>query len=155
MTRKRLIAGLTALALAAGAGACGDDDEESGGSSGGGEESASASEVSVTTADVEDGYSWEVEPTPSADTKEISYTNDSETEHALILARINEGYTLEQAYELEGEKGSAELLAEGGAKPGETSKIPVKGKVSPGNYALLCPIPGHYQAGQLEEFVIE
>ena len=27
--------------------------------------------------------------------------------------------------------------------------------VEPGSYAMLCPIPGHYQQGQLEEFDIE
>ena len=76
-------------------------------------------------------------------------------EHALIFAKINEGYTLEEAYELEGEKGSATTVAEGGVKPGETAEIPVKGKIEPGSYAMLCPIPGHYQQGQLEEFDIE
>ena len=150
------MAGIAVLALAAGVAACGDDDDgDDGGSSGGGEETASAEEVTVTTGDTEDGYSWEVEPTPAADTKTVTYTNDSEVDHALILARINEGYTLEEAYELKGEKGSAELLVEGGAKAGETQELPVKGKIEPGNYAMLCPIPGHYQQGQLEEFEIE
>jgi hypothetical protein len=155
MTRKRLIAGLSALAMATSVAACGGDDEDGGGSDGGGDETASAEVLTVTTADVEDGYSWAVEPTPTAETKNITYVNDSEEDHALIFARINEGYTLEEAYELQGEKGSAEMLVEGGAGPGETAEFPVKGEIEPGNYAMLCPIPGHYQKGQLEEFEIE
>jgi hypothetical protein len=36
----------------------------------------------------------------------------------------------------------------------------VDGPLEPGNYAMLCPIPGpggkaHYQLGQLEEFTLE
>ena len=157
MARTRLVAGIAAsFVLAAGVAACGSDDEDSTSASDETTETASAEEVSLTTGNEEGGgYSWDVEPTPTAETKSISYTNDSDTEHALIFAKINEGYTLEEAYELEGEKGSATTVAEGGVKPGETTEIPVKGKIEPGSYAMLCPIPGHYQQGQLEEFDIE
>ena len=151
--RTRLAASVaTALALGLGVVACGSDDEDSDSAT---EETASAEAVTVTTGDIADGYSWEVEPTPTAETKSVEFVNDSETEHGLILARINEGYTLEEAYELEGRKGSAELIVEGGAKPGKTETLEVNGKIEPGNYAMLCPIPGHYQEGQLEEFEIQ
>jgi uncharacterized cupredoxin-like copper-binding protein len=150
---RRLAAIAASIALAAGIGACGGDDDED--TTSASEETASAETVTVTTGDTADGYSWEVEPTPTAETTTIAYVNDSEEEHGLILARINEGYTLEEAYELEGRKGSAETLAEGGAGAGKTETLEVKGEVEPGNYALLCPIPGHYQQGQLEEFEIQ
>ena len=158
MKPARLIAVLAALiALSLFAVACGDDDEDSSGS--GSEETASATEVTVTTGDVEGGFSWEVEPTPTAETESISYVNDSKQPHALIFARINEGFTLEEAYELQGRKGSATLVAESDQKtspgPGETVTIDVTEEIEPGNYALLCPIPGHYQQGQLEEFEIQ
>ena len=140
-----------ALVLAAGVAACGSDDEES--TSAGEEttETASAEEVTVTTGDIEGGYSWEVEPTPTTETKEVTFVNDSETEHGLVFAKLNEGFTLEEAYELEGRKGSTVPYAEGGAKPGSTETIELENPVEPGNYVLLCPIPGHYQQGQLEE----
>ena len=144
------------LALAAGVAACGDDDEDT---ASGGEEAASAEQVTVTTGDIPDGYSWDVEPTPTADTKTIEYVNETEEPHALIFARINEGYTLEEAYKLQGRKGSATTVAESGEKtspgPGETVTIDVTEEIEPGDYALLCPIPGHYQKGQLEEFEIQ
>jgi uncharacterized cupredoxin-like copper-binding protein len=149
---RRLTAIAASLALAAGIAACGGDDDEDTTAA---EETASAETVTVTTGDIADGYSWEVEPTPTADTTSIEYVNESEEEHGLILARINEGYTLEEAYELEGRKGSADTVAEGGAKAGATETLKVKGDIEPGNYALLCPIPGHYQQGQLEEFEIQ
>src|SRR5688500_10929011 len=117
---RRTAAIAASLALAASIAACGDDDEDTTSAS---EETASAETVTVTTGDIADGYSWEVEPTPTAETKTVEFVNDSETEHGLILARINEGYTLEEAYELQGRKGSAELIVEGGAKPGKTSTL--------------------------------
>ena len=150
--KKRVTALAAALALGLGIAACGGDDDETTSAS---EESASAETVTLTTGDTADGYSWVVEPTPAAETKTVKYVNDSDEQHELIFARINEGYTVEEAYELQGRKGSAELMAQGGAKPGTTSTVEVKGEIEPGNYAMLCPIPGHYQQGQLEEFEIQ
>lgn len=155
--RSRIAASVVAaLALGLGVTACGSDDEESDSAT---EETASAEQVTVTTGDTADGYSWDVEPTPTADTKTIEYVNESEEQHALIFARLNEGFTLEEAYELEGRKGSATTVAESDEKtspgPGETVTIDVTEEIEPGDYALLCPIPGHYQKGQLEEFEIQ
>jgi uncharacterized cupredoxin-like copper-binding protein len=60
---------------------------------------------------------------------------------------------------LQGEKGSATLVAESDRKtspgPGETATIEVTEPIEPGSYAVFCPIPGHYQQGQLEEFDVE
>ncbi|HEX6116472.1 MAG TPA: hypothetical protein VFY99_05180 [Solirubrobacterales bacterium] len=150
--RTRLVAGIAAsLALAAGVAACGSDDEDSTSASDETTETASAEEVTVTTGDTEGGYTWEVEPTPTTETKEVTFVNDSDAEHGLIFAKLNEGYTLEEAYELEGRKGSTVPYVEGGAKPGTTETFEVENPVEPGKYVLLCPIPGHYQQGQLEE----
>jgi uncharacterized cupredoxin-like copper-binding protein len=155
MNRKRAVAGaVAALALGAGVAACGDEEETTAG-----EETASAEEVTLTTGDTADGFAWDVEPTPTAETKTITYVNESKQPHALILARLGEGYTVDEAYKLEGEKGSATVVAESNRKtspgPGETVTINVTKPIEPGSYAMLCPIPGHYQQGQLEEFQIE
>ena len=157
-TKAAIAACVLALAAAGGVAACGDDDETtSAGETSG--ETAAATEVTVTTGDAEGGFSWEVEPTPTADTETISYVNNSKQPHALIFARINEGYTLDEAYELQGREGSATTVAESDRKtspgPGETVTIDVTEPIEPGNYALLCPIPGHYKQGQLEEFEIQ
>jgi uncharacterized cupredoxin-like copper-binding protein len=147
---------VASLALAAGIAACGEDEEETTPAT---EETASAEEVTLTTSDTADGYTWELSATPTAETKTIEYVNESEEQHALIFARINEGYTLEEAYELQGRKGSADVLIESSRKDspqgGETSSFEIDKPIEPGNYALLCPIPGHYEQGQLEEFEIQ
>ncbi len=50
-------------------------------------------------------------------------------------------------------------MADGGAAPGKSQPIEVKGSVEPGSYVMLCPIQSpegpHYKLGQLEEFTIE
>ena len=148
------------LAIAGGGlAACGDDEETTAGGETATEETASAEEVTLTTGDTEGGFTWEVEPTPTAETKTISYVNESKQPHALVFARINEGFTVDEAYELQGRKGSATSVAETDEKtspgPGQTVSVEVTEPIEPGNYAMLCPIPGHYQQGQLEEFEIE
>jgi hypothetical protein len=141
------------LALALGAGACGgDDDEET--------TEASAEKVTVTTSDTADGYTWDVSPTPTAETTSVTLQNESKEEHALIFARLGKGYTVDEAYELEGEKGSAtEVIRTTGAGPGKSATADVTEPLDPGDYVLLCPVVGkdgpHYKLGQLDEFAIE
>ncbi len=154
-----IAAGVLTLAAAGGLAACGDDEETTGAGETSSEETASATEVTVTTGDAEGGFSWDVEPTPTPETQTISYVNNSKQPHALVFARLGEGFTLEEAYELQGRKGSATSVAESDEKtspgPGETVTIDVTEPIEPGSYILLCPIPGHYQQGQLEEFEIQ
>ena len=152
---RRFVAVLAAGALATGAlAACGDDED----SDDGGETEASTEEVTLT-ADDRDGYTFELSATPTADTKSVVFDNQGEEGHFLVFAKINEGYTLDEAVELEGKKGSAETFIEKAAGPGQTKTFPVDGTLEPGNYAMLCPIPSpegpHYKLGQLEEFSIE
>jgi ABC-type glycerol-3-phosphate transport system substrate-binding protein len=136
-----------------GAGACGgDDDEET--------TEASAEEVTVTTSDTADGYTWDVSPTPTAETTAVTLQNESGEEHALVFARLGQGYTVDEAYELEGEKGSAtEVIRTTGAGAGKSATADVTEPLDPGDYVLLCPLVGkdgpHYKLGQLEEFAIE
>jgi plastocyanin len=150
-----LICALGALALSLGAVACGDDDEDEGEETTAAEE-ASAETVNVTGAD----FSFELSATPTAETQEVTFENVGEEPHELIFARINEGYTLEEAIKEEGEKGTAELIGATFAKPGEESKpIEVKKPLEPGNYAMVCTIDfkgePHYELGMQEEFTIE
>ena len=151
--RARLaLAPAVALALAFGVGACGEDDEED--SAATTEESASAEQVTVTSTE----YDFELSATPSAETQEVTFDNQGEEPHVMIFARINEGYTIDEAIELEGEKGSATTVAQTQAGPGQSKVVQVKKPIEPGDYAMLCPIQGkegpHYELGQLEEFAI-
>jgi hypothetical protein len=147
-----LLAAVAAVSLAAFAGACGgDDDDDSGG------EEASTTDITVTA----DEYSFDLSATPTADTQEITLRNDGKQDHVLVFARINEGFTLDEAFKLEGEKGSAEeVIQSTGVKPGQTTMVKVKGPLEAGNYAMVCPVPAgggktHYDLGQVQEFEIQ
>lgn len=146
---------LAAAALALGVGACGDDEDGSTTT-----EAAAAASVAVTTGDTADGFSWEVSPTPTAETGTVEFTNDSEELHVLIFARISEGFTFEEAFELEGKKGSATEVGQPlEAPPGQSATLDVTKPLEPGEYVLFCPLTQkkipHYELGQLEEFSIE
>jgi hypothetical protein len=152
--RLAIVLGVAAAGVVAlGAGACGgDDDEET--------SEASAEEVTVTTSDTADGYTWDVSPTPTAETESVTLKNESEEAHALIFARLSEGYTVDEAYELEGEKGSAtDVIRPHGVGPGKSATHDVTEPLDPGDYYLLCPLAGkdgpHYKLGQLDQFAIE
>ena len=114
---KKLALPLSLLALGAlGLVACGgDDDEET--------TEASAGRVTVTTSDTADGgYTWEVSPTPTAETTLVNFKNESKEPHALIFARLGEGYTVDEAVELEGKKGSATQVIRTDVHPGGESR---------------------------------
>lgn len=150
--------GLPALMVTAALGlsACGDDEESSStAAEGDATEEASAEDVTVTATE----YEFDLSATPGAETQSVEFVNDGEEFHVMIFARINEGFTVDEAIEMQGEKGSAEVVAETEAKPGETATAKVKGPLEPGEYAMLCPIGGpdgpHYKLGQLAEFAIE
>jgi hypothetical protein len=143
--------GFSALGLVA----CGgDDDEET-------TAAASAGRVTVTTSDTADGrYAWEVSPTPTAETTLIAFKNDSGEPHDLIFARLSKGYTVDEAYKLQGRKGSATVvIPDTSAAQGEGTVVDVTKPLTPGNYVMLCPLAGkdgpHYKLGQLKEFAIE
>jgi hypothetical protein len=152
--RLAIVLGVAAAGVVAlGAGACGGDDDEEA-------TEASPEKVTVTTSDTSDGYAWDVSPTPTAETKSVTLQNESEEEHALIFARLGKGYTVDEAYELEGKKGSAtEVIRTTGAGPAKSATADVREPLDPGDYVLLCPIVGkdgpHYKLGQLDQFAIE
>ena len=143
---------LGVLAVALFAGACGGDDDDDSGT-----EQESAADVTVTAKE----YSFDLSATPTADTEEVTLQNDGKLPHVLVFARINEGFTLDEAFELEGEKGSAEeVIKPVEVKPGQSATAKVSGPLEAGNYAMLCPIPAgggktHYDLGQVQEFEIE
>jgi hypothetical protein len=152
--RSAIVIGVAAAGvMALGAGACGgDDDEET--------PEASAEKVTVKTSDTAKGYTWDVSPTPTAETTSVTFKNESKEEHGLLFARLGKGYTVDEAYELEGKKGSAtEVIPDTFIGPGAITPVDVTEPLDPGDYVLLCPIAGkdgpHYKLGQLEEFSIE
>jgi hypothetical protein len=140
-----------AVAAAVGLAACGDDDST---------DATEATTESAQTVDVTAiEYEFDVEPTPTAETRTVNFINDGKEFHALVFARLNEGFTVDEAFELEGKKGSAEEIGQVEAAPGKTATLEVKKPLEPGDYVMLCPIGGpeglHYKLGQLAEFAIE
>jgi plastocyanin len=154
-----LICALGALALSAGLVACGDDDDDDSASTEGA--ATTTASTSAETVDVEGGdFFFELSATPTTETQELTFENVGEEPHELIFAKINEGFTVEEAIEAEGEKGTAETIGFTFAKPGEEGKpIEVKKPLEPGDYAMVCAIrfegQPHYELGMLEEFAIE
>jgi hypothetical protein len=107
-----------------------------------------------------DEYSFELSETPT-EPGEVTFTLDNvgEEPHALIVARINEGFTLDEANELQGRQGSAKILGQTDAGPGQQGK-PIDAELTAGNYGLVCPLStkdgeSHYDLGQKAEFTIE
>lgn len=147
-------ASVTALALAVGTPACGDDDESADETTTTDVAFESAEEVTLTAVE----YGFDLSATPTADTKSVTFQNDGEEVHVMIFARINEGHTLDEAIELNGEQGSATTVAELEVAPGKSDTAEIKKPIEPGSYAMLCPIGGpkgpHYALGQLQEFDI-
>lgn len=155
MRNRAALLAATAL-LGAGTAACGDDDEESGSEETSAEAPAADTEEVTLTADE---YDFELSATPTTETKSVTFDNQGKEGHFLVFAKINEGYTLEEAVKLQGKKGSAEVVLEGGVGPGQSKTFEVEGPIEPGEWKMLCPIPSpdgpHYELGQLEEFSIE
>jgi hypothetical protein len=114
----------------------------------------------VKTSDTAKGYTWDVSPTPTAETKSVTFKNESKEEHGLLFARLGKGYTVDEAYKLQGEKGSAtDVIPDTFIGPSAITRVDVTEPLDPGDYVLLCPIAGkegpHYKLGQLAEFAIE
>ena len=158
-TRDRLALFASCVALIGGAGVvgCGDDDEDASGDEAATE--ASVEEVTLIADDAGGEYTFELSETPTTETTSVVFDNQGEEGHFLVFARINEGFTLDEAVELEGKKGSAEIYIQKGAGPGQSKTFEVSKPIEPGEFAMLCPIPSkegpHYKLGQLEEFSIE
>lgn len=160
----RAFAGLAvAGVLAFGVAACGDDEDDEGSSGSESteettEDTASAEEVTVEATE----YEFALSATPTAETTSVTFDNQGEEFHVFIFARINEGFTVEEAIEAQGEKGTAEMIVETQAEPGESMTVEIEAELEPGAYAMLCPITSklsegtpHFELGQLEEFDIE
>ena len=154
--RPRILVALSAAVLAIGLSACGGDDSTDSTEA---TEASTSTEASAETVDVTaTEYEFALSANPTTDTTEINFINDGAEEHAVVFAKLNEGFTVDEAFELQGRKGSAVNYGSTGAKPGKTSTLEIKKPIEPGDYVLLCPIGGpdglHYKLGQLEEFEI-
>lgn len=143
---------IAAGALSLGIAACGDDSSDATT-----EETTAASPADVTVTAIE--YEFDLSATPDAETESVAFKNDGEELHVLIFARINEGFTAEEAIKLEGNKGSAELIGQTEALAGTTRMVEVEKPLEPGHYMMFCSLEtdgeAHWKLGQLQEFDLE
>ena len=145
--RNGFLVGIAALSLVAAG--CGGDDDDDGNGDG-------PTAVDVTAGE----YFFELSQTPeSTGPVTVTMKNDGAAPHSLIFARINEGFTLDEAFEAEGEKGTAEELGQLHSGPGQAAKGEITANLTPGHYSIVCPVQtkgvSHYQEGQSVEFDVE
>lgn len=156
---KRLTVVLALFALVAiGLSACGGDKEEESTTGGtttaeetaGGGGGAGAIEVS------EKEYS--ISPSPAsvkAGTVTFTATNDGSLAHDMWVIKTDK-----PAGDLPVKSSTVDTSAAGlkvagktpTFDPGKTETLKVK--LTPGNYVLICNVPGHYQAGMYKEFTV-
>jgi hypothetical protein len=142
-----------ACAIALVAAGCGDDDDD-------GDDVGTPTAVDVTLDVTAGEYFFELSETPdSTGPITVRMTNEGSEPHALIFTRINEGFTLDEAFAAQGEKGTADDLGELGAGPGQAAEGEITANLTPGHYAMVCPVEtkgvSHYEEGQSVEFDIE
>ena len=154
-----LLCALGIVVLSAGLAACGDDDDDDSASTDGATTTETASAETVDVVGTE--YAFDPSATPTAETQEITFTNEGEEPHDLILAKLSEGVTLDEAFEAQGREGTAEEIGFTFAKPGDEGKpIEIKKPLEPGTYGMVCTVETkdgelHYDLGMQQEFTIE
>jgi hypothetical protein len=84
-------------------------------------------------------------------------TNEGEEPHLAILARLEDGVSVEDAMASEGEEGIAEMFESEVAPPGGETVITAE--LSAGNWILVCPIPDaegtpHVALGMVHDFTV-
>lgn len=130
-----------------------------------GEEEEAEQDPSVTEVDPDAAqvavsgteYAFDFEA-PAAGPTSFTMANDGEETHFMLLVKLAEGATIEEALESEGDEGVDEEFESDIAAPGDDAVLTVD--LTPGNWALLCPIPTpegepHFAVGMIEEFTIE
>lgn len=84
-------------------------------------------------------------------------TNDGAEPHMAILARLEDGVSVEDALASDGEEGVAESFESEVVPPG--AEAVVTADLGPGNWVLLCPIPDaegtpHVALGMVHDFTV-
>lgn len=85
---------------------------------------------------------------------DFSVTNDGKIKHQLTIIRTDKPASTVLSKQnpdddIPGARGEISSLA-----PGTTKQLVVK-NLKPGHYALVCALPGHYQAGMYADFTVK
>ncbi len=130
-----------------------------------GEDEGEAQDPSVTAIDPDAtqvaivGTDFAFDGAPPTESGRYSFVmqNQGETLHMMILAKLEDGATVDEALESEGESGLAEEYSSDEVLPG--AEAVVTADLTAGNWVLLCPIPTpdgtpHFAEGMIWEFPI-
>ena len=113
-----------------------------------------AARVDVTATE----YEFELEPPESGPTSFVM-SNEGQESHVMLIARLAEGATVDQALEADD---PAEFVEEeydsGIANPGDEAVVTAE--LTPGEWAMVCYLPApdgepHFAKGMVETFTIE
>lgn len=164
MTRPAALAGAIALlALAAvGLSACGSSSSSTAATTSA--PASTATPVSTTAAAVSTGGApipvtlteYKIKPaTNSAPAGHVSFkvTNDGQMKHQFTIIRTNKSAATVLSKQnpdddIPGARGEISSIA-----PGATSTLVLK-NLKAGHYAIVCALPGHYQAGMYTDFTV-
>ncbi len=90
----------------------------------------------------------------------FAFDNDGESAHEMFVARIGDGFTLDELLALDSEPTEEQAEEIGGTfgSPGDPTSY-VNGDLEPGTYAVVCFIPGpggkpHYELGMKTSFTV-
>jgi hypothetical protein len=113
-----------------------------------------AAQVAVTATE----YAFDFDA-PSAGPTSFTMTNDGEETHVMLVAKLAEGATLEDALASEGDDEFVEEEFESDiAEPGDEAVITAE--LTAGDWVMICYLPNtegqpHFTLGQAEEFTVE
>jgi ABC-type glycerol-3-phosphate transport system substrate-binding protein len=152
---RNVLAGLAAMAIAAGLTACG----ASGGTDTATEAAAGGQVIDVTAVDYKfEGLPDTLEKGPVT----VNFSNEGKEAHMMVFGKVNEGYTLDDVIKAQGEDGTATQVGViTPVEPGADSTTPIKGEITqPGHYFMLCPLKtkdgkNHFELGQEYEFDVQ
>jgi hypothetical protein len=153
---RNVLAGFAAMIVAAGLAACGGG---TGGSDTATTEAAGGQTLDITAVDYEfEGVPDTLEQGPIT----VNFANEGKEPHMMVLGKLTEGSTMEDAIKAQGQDGTAEEVGViTPVEPGADAAAPLKGEISgPGHYFMLCPLKtddgkDHFELGQLYEFDVE
>lgn len=112
-----------------------------------------ATRIDVTAKD----YHFDTTYPTAAGKYSFAINNVGEQPHIAILAKLEDGATIEGAMESGGEEGIAETYESDPLPPGAEGFLTAE--LTPGNWVLICPIPDpegvpHSEHGMVHEFTI-
>lgn len=90
--------------------------------------------------------SWQV---PAGAEVTITMVNSGTVEHEWVL--MEQGYTAEVPFDAEDED---RVYWEGEVEPGDTETFTFTAPSEPGEYQVICAIPGHFEAGMIGSLTV-